>query len=306
MNLKQARYICTIAREGSLTAAAKELYVSQPSLSQMLKLVEGELGVALFDRSTLPFQPTYAGEKYLQAAGEILAANARLERQIREIREESRGRLRLGISAQRAIQVLPLVIPWFTVQFPHVTLDVTERDSADLEELILRGEIELALAALGSLSSRLTYELIEEETIGILAGQKSPLASRWPDGTSITLDLVKEETFVCVKEGHSIRTIQNVLFRRYGLTPHILLETDSLEAARRVVLGTGSCMLCSNIYLDELSRRQGAFYPLRDYENHRHFYACYLQGEPLPRYTAGFIRIVSQALQQEALRREAL
>ena len=78
MNLKQARYICAIAREGSITAAAKKLYVSQPSLSQMLKQVEGELGVALFDRSVSPFQLTYAGEKYLQAANNILAANERL------------------------------------------------------------------------------------------------------------------------------------------------------------------------------------------------------------------------------------
>ena len=306
MNLKQARYIRTIAREGSLTAAARTLHVSQPSLSQMLKLVEGELGAALFDRGTVPFQLTYAGEKYLQAADDILNANARLERQIREIREESRGRLRLGISTQRAIQILPLVMPWFTAQFPHVTLDVTERDSADLEELVIRGEIDLALAALESLSSRLVYELLEEEVIGILAGKKSPLAARCPDGTPIALEVVKGETFVSLKEGHSIRSIQNVLFRRCGLTPHTLLETDSLEAARRVVLGTGSCMLCSNIYLDGLSRRHGVFYPLRDYQNHRHFYACYLRGEPLPRYTAGFVRIVSQALHQEALRMENL
>lgn len=50
MNLKQAHYIRTIAQEGSITAAAKKLYISQPSLSQMLKQVEAELGVSLFDR----------------------------------------------------------------------------------------------------------------------------------------------------------------------------------------------------------------------------------------------------------------
>ena len=65
MNIKQAQYIQTIASEGSITAAAKKLYISQPSLSQMVRQVEKELGVTLFDRTSLPLRLTYAGEKYL-------------------------------------------------------------------------------------------------------------------------------------------------------------------------------------------------------------------------------------------------
>lgn len=151
------------------------------------------------------------------------------------------------------------------------------------------------------MSPRLTYELIEEEVIGILAGKKSPLTGRYPSGAPVTLDMARDESFVSLKEGHSIRVVQDTLFRQYGLTPNVLLETDSLEVARRVALGTGSCMLCSNIYVDDLARQYGAFYPLKDYENHRHFYTCYPQGEHLPRYAAGFIQIVSQVLSQKAL-----
>ena len=72
MNPKQAQYIKTIAQCGSLTAAAKTLFVSQPSLSQMLRQIETEIGLPIFDRSVSPLRPTYAGEKYLQAAERIL------------------------------------------------------------------------------------------------------------------------------------------------------------------------------------------------------------------------------------------
>lgn len=301
MNLKQARYIRTIAQEGGITAAAKKLHISQPSLSQTLKQAEGELGAVLFDRSTSPFRPTYAGEKYLRAAEIILRTNAQLENEIREIREEDSGRLRLGISVQRAMQVLPLAMPWFAARFPHVSLEVTERGSAHLEELVRTGEVDLALAALESVSPRLTYQLIEEEVIGILAGAQSRLAHRCPSGASVTLDMAAEDAFISLKEGHSIRVIQDSLFRQRGLEPKILLETDSLETARRVALGTGSCMLCSNIYVDGLALRHGGFYPLQDYENRRHFYACCRKGEHLPKYAAGFIQIVSQVLSQRAM-----
>lgn len=299
MNLKQAHYIRTVAQEGGITAAAKKLYISQPSLSQMLKQVEGELGVALFDRSVSPFQLTFAGEKYIRAAEIMLRANEQLEREITEIKHENSGRLRLGISVQRAMQVLPLALPWFAAQFPHVTLELTERGSADLEELVLQGQVDLALAAIQSTSPLLSYELIEEEVIGVLAGERSGLASKYPGGTPITLDMAEGETFVCLKEGHSVRVAQDALFRRHGLTPNILLETDSLEVARRVALGTGSCMLCSNIYVDDLVLRHGAFYPLRDYENHRHFYACYSKDIPLAHYAGEFIQIVSRVLRQK-------
>lgn len=299
MNLKQAHYIRTIAQEGGITAAAKKLHISQPSLSQMLKQVEGELGAALFDRSISPFRLTFAGEKYIQAAEIMLRTNEQLEREIAEIRSENRGRLRLGISVQRAMQVLPLAMPWFVVQFPHVTLEITEGGSAKLEELVRKGEVDLAFAALESVNSHLTYELIEREVVGILAGAKSQLALRYPNGTAITLDMAAEDTFISMKEGHSIRVVQDTLFRRYDLEPKFLLETDSLEVARRVVLGTGSCMLCSNIYVDDLVRRHGAFYPLRDYENHRHFYVCYAKNVPLTRYAREFIQIVGRVLRQK-------
>ena len=111
MNLRQALYMKTIAEKGGITAAAKQLYISQPSLSQMLRQIEEEAGVPLFDRSSLSFRPTYAGERYLHAASVLLNTNEILENELREIRGEERGRLRLGISMLRSAQLLPCVLP---------------------------------------------------------------------------------------------------------------------------------------------------------------------------------------------------
>ena len=58
MNMKQALYFKTIAKYGTITAAAKQLYISQPSLSQTLRQIEDEAGTPLFDRSTSPFHLT--------------------------------------------------------------------------------------------------------------------------------------------------------------------------------------------------------------------------------------------------------
>ena len=143
---------------------------------------------------------------------------------------------------------------------------------------------------------RLSYTLIEKETVGILAGKGSSLAEKLPNGTPVTLDAAREDSFVSLKPGHSLRVVQDKLFHESGLRPHILLETDSLEIAKQVALKSGACMLCSDIFVDESVRRYGAFFPLRDYENHRHFYACSRKDEKLPRYAEDFIKIVSRVL----------
>lgn len=304
MNLKQAQYVKTIAECGSITAAAKKLFVSQPSLSQMLRQLEQETGLPIFDRSTSPMRLTYAGEKYLHAAERILAANAELDSQLREIRHEHAGRLRLGISVTRAMQVMPLVMPIFQQQYPNVSLQMTESGSANLEEMLRGGSIDLAFAALESTSPSLAYELLEQETIGILAGRDTAVARQYPTGTSLPVEAFRRECFVSLTKGHSSRITQDKLFRKYGLTPSILLETDALEVGRRVALEAGACMLLPSIYIDGYChQRKGCFYPLADYENHRHFYACYRKDEFVPQYARDFIQITASALARHEAQR---
>ena len=293
MNMKQALYFKTIAQYGTITAAAKQLYISQPSLSQTLRQIEDEVGTPLFDRSTSPFHLTYAGERYLKAVEAMLDIETRLKEEIESIRRDDGGRLRLGISVTRAMQVLPDVIPIFTKAYPNVTI------SASLEGLLQKGQIDLALAALEANEANIAYELIEKESIGILAGKGSQLAQLVPSGTPISLEMVEKEAFVSLDTSHSSRIIQDRLFRRYNIRPKILLETSSLEVARRVALKSGACMVLPDVYADEfVFNSGGAFYPLKDYENHRHFYACYRNDENTKKYIRDFVSITTSVLNQ--------
>ena len=298
MNLKQALYVKTIAECGSLTAAAKKLYVSQPSLSQMLRYIEEELELSLFDRSTVPFRLTYAGEKYLEAAEVMLAAEARLAQQLQEIRHEESGRLRIGISVSRGMQVLPRAVPIFVNRYPHVTLELVESGSATLETMLQEGKIDLALAAIESTSSNITYELLEKETVGILAGKDSHIASRFSSGTPVHLEDAKDDPFVVLQVGHSARVIQDKLLRRASFEPRVILEINSLEIGKRVALNAGACMILPSLYIDDyVYNKRGEFFPLADYENHRHFYACYRKDAFIPRYMQDFIGIVQAVLE---------
>ncbi len=300
MNFRQAQYICTIAAEGSITAAARKLSVSQPSLSQMVRQIESETGVALFDRSSLPMQLTYAGEKYVECAQTIITASRRLENQLQDIRKENSGRLRVGISVQRSMRILPYVIPVFTSRYPDVSLEITEAGSVRIEEMLRTGDVDLMFAATDTTSAEFDYQLIEKEIIGILAGSSSGLVDVFRNGTSLSVEDTAAEKYVYLKPGHSVRSIQDYLFRKYALEPKVILETDSLEVARRVTVSSGACMLCPNVYYDDaMIDAGGVFYPLKKYENKRHYYACTRKSEVLPRFAQDMIEMVRSVLRNE-------
>ena len=124
MNEKHMQYVLTVLKEGSFTNAAKKLYVSQPSLSQIIKTAESNLGAPIFDRSTDPITLTPAGQLYVEAARQVTTISTNLVKQVEELSNEEFGKIRLGISVQRGMELLPELYPRFKKRFPHVEIEL--------------------------------------------------------------------------------------------------------------------------------------------------------------------------------------
>ena len=166
-----------------MTEAAKQLYISQPSLSQTIRQAEEQLGMPIFNRDTAPLSLTYAGQMYVKAAREVMSIDTNLLNEIEEIKKESHGRMRLGFSVQRGMQLLPLVIPEFTQKYPYVRIELHEHGSDVLEQLLIEGVCDLALITTSPKRRELHYELLENEEIVLMADQNTSIAQRLPDGT---------------------------------------------------------------------------------------------------------------------------
>ena len=283
MNLKHAQYMMTILQEGSITAAAKKLFISQPSLSQMVKLVETNLGTAVFNRTTEPLSLTPAGEKYMEAAGQILAIHANLEREIEEIRAEEHGKIKFGIPVQRGMMLLPLALPRFFEAYPHVTVELFEQGSSLMEHMVLNGTVDLACMTTVARHEELTYQLLENEELVLLAAR------------SITE--AKNERFIANKPGHNVRTIQDSLFIASGIQPKILLETGSIEVGRRVCLACGAVMLFPKSCIEntEELKEKACVYPVLNSATDRHCYLCFKKGLYLTKYMRDFMDILLNA-----------
>lgn len=294
MNTKHAQYMVTILQEGSITNAAKKLFISQPSLSQMVKLVESNLGTPIFNRSTEPITLTFAGQKYMEAAQKILTINANLTKEIEEINEEDHGKIRLGIPVQRGMQVLPYVLAKFWKLYPHVDITLHEHGSASIEKLVLDGSIDIACMTTIPSQENLTYLLAEQEELMLLAGRNTDLARRIPEGTPISIYEARNERFVSNKPGHSVRTMQDNLFLTNHMNPKIILETISIEIEKKVALACDAVTICPKNYIENSSeiKEKGVTYPILNTGHMRHCYICHRKDLYLTKYMKDFINIL--------------
>lgn len=296
MNEKHMQYVLTVLKEGSFTNAAKKLYVSQPSLSQIIKTAESNLGAPIFDRSTDPITLTPAGQLYVEAARQVTTISTNLRKQVEELSKEEFGTIRLGISVQRGMELLPELYPRFKKRFPHVGLELHEQGSATMEKSVLEGEVGIALLTTFPRHEELVYDLIQEEKLVLIVNRECELAKRIAPGTPIDILEARDETFISSQSGHSVRTIQDSLFITRDMKPKIDLVTISIEVGKHVVTASPVVMACPDSYVETDNSPDSAYfsYPILGVENPRHFYACYRKDMYLTKYMKGFLEILHE------------
>ena len=296
MNEKHMQYVLTVLKEGSFTNAAKKLYVSQPSLSQIIKTAESNLGAPIFDRSTDPITLTPAGQLYVEAARQVTTISTNLRKQVEELSKEEFGTIRLGISVQRGMELLPELYPRFKKRFPHVGLELHEQGSATMEKSVLEGEVGIALLTTFPRHEELVYDLIQEEKLVLIVNRECELAKRIAPGTPIDILEARDETFISSQSGHSLRTIQDSLFITRDMKPKIDLVTISIEVGKHVVAASPVVMACPDSYVETDNSPDSAYfsYPILGVENPRHFYACYRKDMYLTKYMKGFLEILHE------------
>ena len=250
MSFKKLKYIITIAECRSISKAACELFISQPSLSSILSNMEKDLGVSLFDRSTNPISLTYAGEKYVETAKKILSLESNLKKELIDISTMKKGKITIGIPSVRGTHVLPLILPKFKKEYPGIDIHVIEGDSNYLEECLLSGKVDLVLTSLPSTDKRITCELLYEETI-MLACKKGYLNSQHLldiNSNIVNLNSLKDVDFILTKKNHRIRKLTEYLFDLFNFKPKIILETSNTATAFRLATsGIGVCFVSEMI-----------------------------------------------------------
>lgn len=145
MELRQLKYFAMLARTLSFSEAARQLYITQGTLSQQIQQLEFELGHALFDRTSRRVRLTTAGEELLPLAQKTIEDSVRCEQKMRDIRKEMCGTLRIG-TAFCFDKYIVATLKDFQKRYPKVKLSVIKRKASDLIPMLRCDELDIALA----------------------------------------------------------------------------------------------------------------------------------------------------------------
>lgn len=147
MDTRRMPYILAIVEsEGNLTKAAEKMFISQPALSQILKKVEDEHGVKLFDRRKNPMSMTAAGRLYVRTARAVKDLSDSMQSEFDDERNLERGELRIGVTPFRATYLLPRVLASYHRKYPGIDVVLQQARNSDLMRLMGEARTDLTSA----------------------------------------------------------------------------------------------------------------------------------------------------------------
>lgn len=246
MEFRELVYITTVAECKSITKAANKLYISQPSLSQFILKVEENMGVKLFDRSTNPISLTYAGERYIEVANQILRLKENLLREFRDISEGKKGRIKIGIPRERAAYMMPIILPKFYEKYPGIEIILLEANTSILIDSVIKGQTDFIIVPGPINEETLKTEFIYKEKLVLICNQDILRQSECTvkPNNIIDINAIQKIPLIVLKKGHGIRKAIDRLFDEQKITPNIIMEISSnLTACRLAAEGIGAAVV---------------------------------------------------------------
>src|SRR5271155_5591591 len=234
MELHQLRYFCAVAETGSFSRAAEHSHVAQPSLSQQILKLEGELGARLFDRLGRSVRLTEVGKTFLPRARSVLRELEAARGDVVEQKDSLGGSICIGVIPTVAPYFLPPLLTSFSRKFPQVHLTVVEEITPILLDRLRAGAIDLAVLALPIRGHEFeSFSLLTERLFAALP-KKHKLASR----RTLSLKDLRAEPFLLLRDGHCFRDTAVAACDRARLHPQIVFASGQFSSLLSMV-GTG-------------------------------------------------------------------
>jgi DNA-binding transcriptional LysR family regulator len=231
VTLRQLRVFAVVARTLSFTRAARELHLTQPAVSQQLKLLEADIGLPLFERIGRKVQLAPAGIELLRYANRTLDLLREAGEALAAMRGLKRGVLKLG-AVSTAKYFAPSLLAAFTPSYPEVTIKFTVGNREETINQLATNEIDFVIMGRPPRELDTIAEPFAKHPLVIIASPEHPLAKK----RRIRLKQLATENFLIREEGSGTRASLERVFRDRGATYRASMEMSSNETIKQAVM----------------------------------------------------------------------
>lgn len=292
MNLRHLAVFHAVAKAGSVNAAAPLLHTSQPAVSRELQILEGRLGMPLFDRLPRGMRLTDAGQVLLSYAERIFGLETAAERAMRELADLESGQLAIGASNTIGTYLLPGFIARYHRLHPRIRLSLAIGNTGEVVKGIHDARYTLAFVEGSVHDETLEVREIRRDRIVAVAAPGHVLAGR----RELPLRALAEAPALLREHGSGTREIVDQAFAHHGLTLGDSLEIGNSEALKRVALeGGGVGWLSELCVVQELAAGSLVALDTGALELQRSLFALTLRGRHLAPSALLFLRQIIEA-----------
>ncbi len=234
MLLRHIRYFLAVAEQGNFTRAAESLHVSQPTLSQQIRQLEGVLGVQLFDRSARAVRLTEFGAAYARHARAALQQLEAGRRAVHDVENLQSGSLRLAMTPTFSAYLIGWLIDGFNARYPNLKLTIREMPQEQIEPLLADDELDVGIAFDATQSPEIETMPLWIETLALVVGRDHRHARR---RKPLSPDEAAGEPLILLSRAFATRGKVDQYFHRNGVTPRVAIEVNSISAMLEMVRG---------------------------------------------------------------------
>ncbi len=284
---------------GSVTAAAAELVVTQPSVSAAIGALEREVGVPLMQRDGRGLRPTPAGEAYAAYAADVLGLLEQGSRAAREAHEDALRTLRIGAVTTAGEHLVAPLVRVFREAHPELEIILHVGNRADVFERLVSHQIDVAIT--GRLPEHLPIrgERFAANDFVLIAAPTDPLASR----STVTVDELQDRTWLQREAGSGTRTLSEEYLAGHGLTPRTVTLGSNGAIKQAVALGLGIAL--QSRFAVQLELEVGMLALIRPREGlpRRGWHVVHSSVGPTRREVTAFVEFTQSRAAQQALNR---
>ncbi|MFC5472775.1 transcriptional regulator CynR [Paraherbaspirillum soli] len=232
MLIRHIRYLLAVVEHRNFTRAAEALYVSQPTLSQQIRQLEDELGVQLLDRSGRTVRATDAGEAYIAYARRALREFEAGERAVHDVRDLTRGTLRLATTPTFTSYLVGPLIARFNASYPGISLLIKEMPLDTIESALAADEVDLGIAFSKVRSAEIDCHPLFVEKLSVVVGVDHPFAQR---AAAIAPKDLEQEPLALLTADFATRSYVDAYLQKQGIAPKIVIEANTINAIVEIV-----------------------------------------------------------------------
>ncbi len=248
LDIKQLQYFIEINRFNSFSKAAEHLYVTQPTISKMIKNLEKEFNVSLFDRSKKRVVLTDAGKIILEQAQVILNAFKDLENQLENLSGVKQGHIRIGLPPMVGSSFFPNIIGAFRECYPAISIELMENGSNKIAEDVEDGTLDLGVVVLPINNDIFDSFSFVTEDIKLVVHPSHALVKK----EKITLKDLKREHFMLLNSDFALRNRIMSACKKEEFQPFIVFESSQWDLLGKMAASKLGVTLLPESICDQL------------------------------------------------------